>query len=253
MAGQDWPLILPWDQFALRERRNHEMGQHKLFVGPTQSGKTVLARVLARDARAVVVLGTKKRDSSLDAYVAEGYKRIYHWPPTANEIKEARTPSNSIRFILWPEFDSLDSLNDDKVSEEFRKMFDSAYLEGYWTIVCDESLWLASRDGLDLGGTLVKMAYASASNNVSLYLCMQRPSGISRTTWSNVSDAYIFHMGVDNDLREMASLGTYDPKDVRQVIKALTGKYFLKLPVRAGTPWTISKVSLEALKPRKLP
>ena len=95
------------------------------------------------------------------------------------------------------------------------------------------------------------MAFASASNKVSLYLCMQRPAGISRTTWSNATDAYVFHMGVTNDLRELASLGTYSPGDARQVIQGLKGHQFLKMPIRGGAQWTISEVSREAAKPNK--
>jgi len=247
------PRILSSDEFLHLEESKHTTGQHKLYLGPTQCGKTSLARVEARLARAVVVLGTKNKDSSLDAYVQEGYQRIYAWPPTKKEVEKSRTPSGSIRLILWPKFTDLNSLTDPKARDQFLKMFAQAYKEGFWTIVCDESLWLAARDGLKLDSTLSKMAYASASNKVSLYLLMQRPAGISRTTWSSASDAFIFHCGVTNDLRELASLGTYSPKDAREVIQNLTGHQFLKMPIRSGEQWVISELDRATLAPRKLP
>ena len=253
MISDNAPEVEPWGVFFEKERRQNKQGEHKLFIGPTQSGKTLLCRKIASLRQFVVVLGTKNKDSSLDAYVIEGYKRIEHWPPTKKEIQEATSASGSVRFILWPKFNSLHSLSDPKIRETFMAFFSEAYQQGKWTIVCDESLWLAARDGLRLDGVLSKMAYASASNKVSLYLCMQRPSGISRTTWSSATDAYIFHMGVTNDLRELASLGTYSPKEARDVIQGLTGKNVLKMPIRSGAPWVVSKVDRASLAPVRLP
>ncbi len=247
----DPPAVLDWEHFYELERRENGQGEHRLFIGPTQSGKTTLCRKIAALRSYVVVLGTKNKDTALDAYIIEGYKRIMAWPPTKKEIDEATQPDGSVRFILWPKFNSLHSLDDPKIRQNFVKLFEQAYNEGYWTIVCDESLWLAARDGLALDGVLAKMAFASASNKVSLYLCMQRPSGISRTTWSNATDAYVFHMGVTNDLRELASLGTYSPKDAREVIQGLKGKNFLKMPIRGGAQWTISQVSPQAAQPSR--
>ena len=90
------------------------------------------------------------------------------------------------------------------------------------------------------------MAFGAASNKVSLYLCLQRPSGLSRVTWSSVSDAMVFHLGVTNDIRELASLGTYDPKEAAAAIKSLQGHAFLDLPCRGGATWSISVVDLRA-------
>lgn len=247
------PELISWEPFYERERLLNRQGEHKLFIGPTQSGKTLLCRKIAGLRDYVVVLGTKNKDTSLDAYIVEGYKRITHWPPTRKELKDATSPSGAVRFILWPKFHDLNSLADPKIRGEFLRFFQDAYKEGRWTIVCDESLWLAARDGLQLDGVLSKMAYASASNKVSLYLCMQRPSGISRTTWSSATDAYIFHMGVTNDLRELASLGTYSPKAAREVIQSLKDKNFLKMPIRSGSAWTVSKVSADGKVPFRLP
>jgi len=251
VVATELPVKLPWDTFYALEEQQNGQGQHRLFLGPTQSGKTTLCRKIAALRGYVVVLGTKNVDESLDAYLIEGYKRIYQWPPTKKEIEEATQPDGSVRFILWPKITELSDLNDPKTKLAFTKLFNQAYKEGYWTIVCDESLWLADKEGLDMDRILSKMAFASASNKVSLYLCMQRPSGISRTTWSNATDAYVFHMGVTNDLRELASLGTYSPKDAREVIQGLKGKNFLKMPIRGGAEWTISQVSPQEAQPQR--
>ena len=133
------PQEISYEQFIERERLENAQGQHRLFVGPTQSGKTVLCRKVAALRRAVVVLGTKNKDSALDAYITEGYKRIYQWPPTKKEIDDATKPDGSVRLILWPRFTSLHSLDDAKIRGYFVKLFDQAYKEGYWTIVCDEA------------------------------------------------------------------------------------------------------------------
>jgi len=73
-------------------------------------------------------------------------------------------------------------------------------------------------------------------------LAIQRPSGLSRVTWSSVSDAYVFHLGVTNDVRELASLGTYSPIDAAKVIRNLRGHQFLRLPCRGGAEWSISEM-----------
>jgi hypothetical protein len=105
-----------------------------------------------------------------------------------------------------------------------------------------EALWIASKQGLGLDGELAAIAYGAASNKVSMYLCIQRPSGLSRVTWSSVSDAYVFHLGVTNDMRELASLGTYSPKDATVAIQNLQGHQFLRLPCRGGAEWSVSEV-----------
>lgn len=240
------PPVVGWDQFYALERARNAQGRHKLFVGPTQSGKTVLARLEARLRDYVVVLGTKPVDSSLDAYVKEGYARIDHWPPTRSEIR--KQPEGTTRFLLWPKITKREDLRSPRVRDAFLRLFDQAFIEGMWTIVVDEALWVARRSGLGLDEPLADMAYGSASNKVSLYITLQRPSGVSRLIWSNVSEAYIFHSGVRDDVRELASLGIYQPPDVVKVIAGLgTGQGhhpFLYLPCRAQGSWAVSEARL---------
>lgn len=88
------------------------------------------------------------------------------------------------------------------------------------------------------------MAYGGASNGISMMFLMQRPAGVPRILWQSCTTALLFHMGVTNDVREMASLGTVPPKAVVQTIQSLEGHTFLDLPLRAGRNWSTSEVVL---------
>ena len=67
------PPVVPWAAFDARNAREVKQGDHQLFVGPTQSGKTVLCRV--RRATGLHRLGNQEARPCLDAYVDEGYVR----------------------------------------------------------------------------------------------------------------------------------------------------------------------------------
>lgn len=121
---------------------------------------------------------------------------------------------------------------------------DHVFISGRWTIVADEGLWLSSRSGLNLGAELGDIAYGSASNKVTLLLLLQRPAGVPRVAWSSVSDACLFHLGVTNDVRELASLGTVDPTDAKRAVQRLQGRQFLYLPCRGGREWSVSEAVL---------
>jgi len=235
-----------WGVWIARKKREIRQGMHLLFTGPTQSGKTILCRMMARNRSHVVVLGTKPVDPSLDAYVAEGYVRIDHWPPTNEDYRKGAKvwAEGDARFILWPKMKKREDLR--RFRPVFAKCIEEVFIEGRWCIVCDEGLWLASRDGLNLGRHLSDLAFGSASNKVSLYLCIQRPANVPPVTWTSVSEAEIFHMGRTDDVRELASLGTYPPKAAVVAVQNLRGHGFLSLPTRGGAEWAISQVDLNA-------
>ena len=242
------PPAIGWEQWYAQWARTGKpgpaRGSHVLFDGPTQSGKTVLARYLARLRQFVVVFGTKPVDGSLDEYLAEGYTRIEQWPPTKKQWREGGWDNKEARFILWPDIKKRDDLRAPRHREQYAKCLDDAFINGNWTLVIDEGLWMSSRTGLNLGQQLADIAYGGASNGVSMYLLLQRPSGVPRVTWSSVMDAMLFHSGVTNDLRELASLGTYEPKAAIDAVKGLRGHSFLHLPCRGGATWGVSEVKL---------
>jgi hypothetical protein len=224
---------------------------HALFSGPTQSGKTVLCRLVARFRNPVVVFGTKPVDPSLDAYVAEGYYRIDHWPPLPRDYREGkkRWAPGECRFILWPHIKERKQLRGFR--HVFAKAIDEIFIEGKWCVVVDEGLWLAAPRGLGLANELGDLAYGTASNEVSMYLLVQRPANVPPVAWTSVSEAEIFKMGRRDDVRELASLGVYEPNQTIEVVKSLNGgtanlgnvgHQFLSLPTRGQAAWSISEV-----------
>ena len=230
--------VVPWPVFSSDFVAHWEQGQHCLFVGPAGSGKTVAARTFARARDFVVALGTKMRDKEMDEYLNEGYVRIDHWPPTRSDIRKCS--GDGCHFIVWPKMVTRQDLR--KHTGLYLKVLDQVYAEGHWTVVVDEGLWMCNPKGLGLGDVISDIAYGSASNMVSLYLLVQRPANVPPITWTSVAQALLFHMGRTDDVRELASLGTYDPRAAVVAMQHLTGHQFLDLPTRAQAEWAISEV-----------
>jgi hypothetical protein len=241
-AGLPVPPEVGWPTWLARFERQWKQGDHILDVGPTQSGKSLLARELVLNGRKfVVVLGTKPKDKTLDEYIAAGFVRIDHWPPIPKDFRDQQ--EGMARFILWPKIKEVgDAL---KHRGLYKKALDQIYVDGNWTVVVDETLFFCDNShGLGLGSTLAMLAYGGASNGISMMFLMQRPAGVPRILWQSCTTALLFHMGVTNDVREMASLGTVPPRAVVQTIQHLEGHTFLDLPLRAGRNWSTSEVQL---------
>lgn len=220
-------------------------GLHILFMGPTQSGKTVLCRLVSRFHSFNVVFGTKPVDPSLDAYVKDGYVRIDHWPPTRQEVRRSQEQNNgACWFILWPKIRKREELR--RFRPVFQKALDMIFIEGNWCFIVDEGLWFSSGKGLDLGDELADVAYSCASNGVSMHLLVQRPALVPPIAWMSCMQALIFHGGNTRDIRELASLSTYEPRAAALAIGALQNRQFLDLPCRGARQWSISEVDLRA-------
>lgn len=232
------PEVVSWDEFWAMQVAA-EPG-HILFCGPTRSGKTVLCRHMARIRDYVVVFGTKPVDPQLTAYVDEGYYRIDHWPPTKQDFRKSGWGEGEARFIVWPKITKREELR--AYRHVYKDALDQIFIDGGWTVVVDEGLWLSGKSGLALGQELGDLAYGAGSNNVKLYLLVQRQANVSPVAWTSASQAMFFHMGRTDDVRELASLGTYPPRETVAVIQGLRGHQFLALPCRAGEEWVISEV-----------
>lgn len=244
------PPEIPWDQWYAQEQRTFRQGMHVSVSGPTGTGKTVLARYVALIRSYVVVFGTKPHDDQLEAYEHQGYIRIDHWPPTKKELSEFEGTGEA-RFLLWPKIVHREDLR--RYRHIYAKALDDIFAEGHWTVVIDEALWTCGKSGLDLGEHLSDLAFGARSSKVSLIFLGQRPVGqLPPILWTSVSQALIFHLGRTDDVRELASLGSYQPQAAALAVQRLNtdeagepipGSFkFLDLPVRAQARWSITEV-----------
>ena len=145
------------------------------------------------------------------------------------------------RFLVWPNLRHRADLR--KHRSLYLSVIDDVYFEGRWTLVVDESLWATNPRGLDLGDPLSELAFGGRSNLISLVVLSQRSLVPNQPLiWTNVSQALTFKQGRTDDIRELATLGTYPPRDVSDAIASLEEYQFLDLPVRAQADWAVSRV-----------
>ena len=254
MLERETPPEVPWPSFINEQAdliraeglKLPPEGIHLLFVGQTRSGKTTLKRIMSRLRRATVVFGTKPgRDSSLEKYIAEGFTRIDHWPPTKKELRP-RGPYEQVKLLLWPAIKAYPELQ--KYNDVYRRAAEHMLVEANWNLDIDELRWVCGRDGLKLGDIITQIAVGGASNGTSLSMAIQRPSAVPIETYASSHHDYIFKLGNTNDIRELASYSAYSTREVSDAIRGLNkgnldkGHQFLHLPVVGGASWKISEV-----------
>lgn len=223
-------------------------GIHRLAVGQNKSGKTTLLRVLARLKRANLVLGTKPgRDTSLEAFqFEEGYTRIETWPPKNKDLRPRK--DGTVRLLLWPKITVYGQLR--SFATTYRAALHHVITDGNWTTTVDEGLWVCGRKGLDLAEEVSEIAYGGRSNGNSLHLGLQRPSGVPVIIHDQCHESYLFELGNENDLRNMASYSKYSPTDTITAVRMLNtakgnqGHQFLHLPRTGGSGqhWEVTEI-----------
>jgi hypothetical protein len=212
---------------------------HLLISGPTKSGKTTLAIKLVDLRDFVIVIGTKPKDEVLESLITHhGFKRVYSFPIPKKYLKPDE--NGQVKLLFWPKIQHRDDIL--RYKSQYQALMDWIYFEGGWTVVVDESIYVTAKTKLDLGEHISDLAFMGQSNDLTMIFIMQRPSGVPRITWSSISDAILFKMGITTDLTEMAALGSYTPRDVKVAIRNLREHQFLLLPTRAQSTWAVSEV-----------
>lgn len=213
-----------WDEFL--RRWDWKQGEHVTIAAPTQTGKTVLARDLARKRRNVITFATKRKDPSLDDYVANGWARI-------DSIRDLRP--NMRRAIIWPKPRGThrDTLLHRK--EVFHQAFDRIMRDGGWTVLMDELHYLSSREFLGLDIPIKEIHHMGASQGITAVTLYQRPAFVPRIIYGSATHAFVARTSDRNDLRELSNLSTSaEPAEVRRMIQTLGGHDFLYIPARGN-------------------
>lgn len=213
-----------------------EKGEHVVFGGPTQRGKTRLAFQLVRhiatpDYPAYVAVSKPDDKESREWGERLGYRRISEFPPNTKvrELKIFDGPPSG--YLVWPRFGNIhtDIANAGRVHG---KLLDQKYADGAHGKACilimDDTMVKAKLQNLD--GQMVTILAMAGAMDISLWIFVQKPTDSGRTTvWGYTQATHLFFTkGGDRKVLERYSEIAGDRGEiVKRVVPTLQPYQFL--------------------------
>jgi len=223
---------VPWSTFAKKWPTQFKQGEHVTIIGPTGSGKTLLAQELVKPRSFVVATGVKHKDESLERLMKQNWVRVGNWKDK---------PRSAQRVVLWPKEDDIS-----KVREVHRNVFSNmlsdVYKKGSWAIWTDELRYMT--DIIGLRKEYILMYVAARSNRISLISSAQRPSHVPLEAYSQAQHLVLFRTGDERDLARAGGLNGSNSKQVAATVSNLPHHHFLHVNLNTGEQ-TISTLQLE--------
>lgn len=208
-----------WSDF--RSHMDWKQGEHVTIVAPTEGGKTVLARGLLPVRNAVAVLATKREDESLDAFQADGYKRVKRLEP------------HRLRNIVYPPFPK-DPLNLFTAQADFfRPILQQIYMTGKWTVYSDEVQYMCNDLGLtDLYKIFLLQGRSLRITNVA---ATQRPRHIPLEFYSQPTHLFLFGDSDMENIRRLSDIaGRVDRRAIMDRLLTIPQHQFVHVNTRTG-------------------
>lgn len=164
------PPFEPWETF--RSNFQWRQGEHMTLVGGTGSGKTTFARQLLPMRTYVVVLATKKEDSSLyRPLLDQGFVMRSTWDPN---------PADEPKVIFRPPLTG-GSAGKAAQAEAFQDALVDIFESGSWCVYADEIRYITQFLGLQTEMELLWLQ--GRSLGVSVVAATQRPVSIPRVAF----------------------------------------------------------------------
>lgn len=217
-----------------------KQGQHVLITGPTQSGKTTLARHILQkridNGGSVVMFVCKLRD---DETVMRDYGDWTRW----TEWHRSPKPFEN-RVLLWPKTDKLPVVQAMELQKRvFSEALDKLSMQGKWTVYGDEGLYMCDSQFLGLGRKWAMMHALGASAKLTLVTSTQRPANIPKIIYGSATHAITGRVNEQMDLARLAELqGRESKKQLAEMLSANTRNDFVWSPI--GPDWPAERMNL---------
>lgn len=222
------PSIIPREDFA-RDYFWYEPGEHVVFAGPTQRGKTTLAFKLLEytvtvDCPAYIIV-SKPRDPVTSREAARlDFRIVDHWP-VEHKIREL-WDGKPTGYVIWPKFGDIDK-DIPRARAVSKAVLDDRYAKGVrgekGIVVCDDTVVKSKILGLDQEMT-THIAMAGAMDVGGWYF-VQKPTDSGKTAlWSygNAEHIFIFRDPDRKNRIRYDEIGGVDSKQVEQLTLMLT-------------------------------
>lgn len=241
----DGVLVVPRDEFA-RDRFDYNAGEHVVYGGPTQRGKTTLAfkcleYTATPEMPAYVAVSKPDDPTSAREGARLGYRRVAEWPvpKKVGEYLDGPPPG----YLVWPRFGDMDRdvANCARVT---RALLVDRYAAGAKAkrgkkakciLVMDDTMVKAKIMGLD--NEMVTNLAMSGAMGIGQWVFVQKPSDSGRTPlWAYGAAEHIF-LAKDPDRRNQRrydEIGGFDGDEVAQLTRTLEPYQFVYLKRTEG-------------------
>lgn len=222
---------------AVEQRIDIKPGQHVVFGGPTQNGKTELAFAIlehtATPEEPALVSVSKPKDPVTSKWGKKlGYRRTPDWPPQSR-MRDVFPENRPSGFLVWPDM-SDPATAMENAQRSTRNLIDHAYSAGAKNKKCflilDDTVTKSKVLGLDK--EMVKVLTMSGAMGVGGWFFVQKPTGSGDTAiWSFSQSDHLF-IARDPDKRNReryTEIGGFDSKEVERISGTLERYQFLYL------------------------
>lgn len=227
-AARTKPPFMEWEDFQAKWNGLFKQGEHVTIIGPTGSGKTLLAEELIKPRTNVVALGIKPKDESLKRLNrVAGWRKVRDW-----KMRKRWWQEEPKRVILWPKVSDMERVEEVQ-RETFRKLLSHIWRKGGWCIWTDELRYMT--DIIKLRKHYIQMYITSRSNGVSLVSSAQRPSHVPLEAYSQAQHLFLFRTGDERDLVRMGGLNGNNAKQIAMMVADLPKHHFLHVNLNDGS------------------
>jgi hypothetical protein len=232
----DGVWVIPRDE-AVSSRIDIKPGQHVVFAGPTQNGKTELAFCLLEHTATpevpAYVSVSKPKDPVTQKWGKRlGYRIIREFPPTP-KVKELFKEGKPSGYLVWPDMRDFNNAIPN-ATELTKQLIHGTYADGAkgkkCILVLDDTVTKSKVLGLDNDMTMILTM--SGAMGIGGWFFVQKPTGAGNTAlWSFSQSDHLF-IARDPDKRNReryTEIGGFDSKEVDRITQSLEKYQFLYL------------------------